>query len=1265
MMTGGDKNGDGEDKLLLQPGNDIEGDGKDGAVASFHRLPSDHDVSLLLRSYRDLHQQNNHHTNTNNKRSGGGKKSHQNRTLVGGKSRPIGLAKALQHLFHDAKVPSSTFGQRTYTALLTCCSTPAEARRVFGMMDQSNVDVDDVAWSVLVDVHARLGDYAGAAAVMDEMSARHGLVPPITAYTSFLAGCYRVVNSGSRAPQHVKADAGKMAWDKWKEMRIVGHLPDVMAYGAILRVLAAQGRPERAISVLEEMVAMEVKPTTLCFSSALRAVHRSHANALRFQGGYSKKNKRRERITAHHGRMARGIVIQAENAEVRQDDGFVSALMMCAATAGDTATAKAIYLANKVRRRKDLRSIGGPDHLRMLRGETSSASAAVAEESLVGGGDGGYQQIDGGGDGQHASTSDAGQSPTSRVFIPSSGKFAQQSQAVAVAEPAPPARLPTWQERVYGRDTRRLSALLHACSKAMEVNGLGNLWAGSTNLGYLDEWSLRAIETRPRPQYRDRSIPGMTTVDHLPPEMWEKDADKGVQTMSKRLRREKYRGIEAKEDELMRTMDELDSDLYNMLRDPNEPPAFDSGGNIGDMKRKEEQGLLSSIDNYEAPALPGGQSEEEEEETISFMDAVEQTEGLLGGQASFDVNTGAITSQPAIEPTDEENLSPSHANDISQVDSANDDDDEDIDVDLDELQKENPELYELLMSQEGAPNREDDDDVSSEEEAAALEQLKLEDPELYRMLMATDEEDDVGAVTSLQDQATVASLEDQATDEEDDADLFEDMDDNLRAELKAGDFEAFYAGLQREMQEAGENEAVDANEARELFEMLRSVEGDEDDDDESLDENDFVNKATTLASLQEPDNTNVSSSNERGVDLSSDEFQRLYSQLEQEMAAEKKSDSRGEDDKSEQSFDDLFADYFGDDVPAQNMKASMKQEGAMTTLLDSKAAESTDAGQLVADPRLSEQSTAFQGYGMRTMEAIPNRQSGVSFAPSPARSETAEVVSQEADTTYGLADTSAEPINEAPMTRQEQVQQELRDILPGLPERRIKQLEEQFRKTPGDPSLLRLVPILRETLPDYVNLAWLKHKNRRAALTVMAKAEDDGLVDIHMLNSMLDVETSAGGLDRAVAYHEDEFARKKMNPTPYSDRLVLQMMVKNKRISRALAFKDKVENQGRHVDLASYGSIIEHYANRNQLGSALMMLKECIATHGSPPGERSLSKIRLICRKKGITKEVALEQMIGKDPLEWLRHGEEFKKHESSYKGRRQVTLPGNRLLQI
>lgn len=108
---------------------------------------------------------------------------------------------------------------------------------------------------------------------------------------------------------------------------------------------------------------VRVKPTTLLFTSALRAVAKSHEIATKFNGGTSKKNRRRESIASYHGRLARKIVILAEQAEVRQDDGFVSALMLCAAAAGDASTARAIYLASKVRRLDHLRTCGGKDHL--------------------------------------------------------------------------------------------------------------------------------------------------------------------------------------------------------------------------------------------------------------------------------------------------------------------------------------------------------------------------------------------------------------------------------------------------------------------------------------------------------------------------------------------------------------------------------------------------------------------------------------------------------------------------------------------------------------------------------------------------------------------------------------------------------------------------------------------------------------------------------------------------------------------------------------
>ena len=60
---------------------------------------------------------------------------------------------------------------------------------------------------------------------------------------------------------------------------------------------------------------VRVKPTTLLFTSALRAVAKSHETANKLNGGMSKKNRRRESITSYHGRLARKIVVLAEQAE--------------------------------------------------------------------------------------------------------------------------------------------------------------------------------------------------------------------------------------------------------------------------------------------------------------------------------------------------------------------------------------------------------------------------------------------------------------------------------------------------------------------------------------------------------------------------------------------------------------------------------------------------------------------------------------------------------------------------------------------------------------------------------------------------------------------------------------------------------------------------------------------------------------------------------------------------------------------------------------
>ncbi len=125
----------------------------------------------------------------------------------------------------------------------------------------------------------------------------------------------------------------------------------------------------------------------------------------------------------------------------------------------------------------------------------------------------------------------------------------------------------------------------------------------------------------------------------------------------------------------------------------------------------------------------------------------------------------------------------------------------------------------------------------------------------------------------------------------------------------------------------------------------------------------------------------------------------------------------------------------------------------------------------------------------------------------------------------------------------------------------------------------------------------------------------------------------------------------------------MQMLITNNRLPRALQFKQSVEEQGRQIDLASYGSLIQYYSRRDQLGSALMLLEECLQVHRAPPSEAFLSQLRTLCKQKGVDHDVGLDGMIGDDPIEWLKHGEKYLKREMSKKGRRDILYAKNRLL--
>ena len=485
------------------------------AVLDVSQLPSDHVISMVVRSYRDKH---------------------------GTRLKPVGVAKVLSHLLKDLELPISAFGEETFTSVLTCCATPKEARRIFKLMKELQHPICSYSWSILVDIHAKLGDFQGCDEVMREM-VMEGVAPSLPTYTSLLAACYKVSNSG-HIPPKVRAEAGKLGWSKWKEMRIVGVEPDVMAYGAMLRLCAARGHAEHALNLLDEMHVFGVKPTTLCFSSALKAIARSHQIAIRFENGSSTHYRKRQEVAAHHGKMTRQVVIKAENAEVELDDGFIANLILCAGAAGDSATAKAIVLASEVRKLDHLRTIGSTEHLSQLAGNTTPDENARAIDAQLS-------------DLFLTESLDAAETMANEAMktLTMSGTTSPPDNGDTYRKPQ------SFAEREYGKDSRVLSALMQACSQALDYRGLGSMWEGRDNKGYLCESSLLMLTVKPKPTYRDDSIPGITSTEVGISSLIfeEEDPDR----MSKRLRRKKFDGITV--DDSGTTLDDLDPDLYKMF----------------------------------------------------------------------------------------------------------------------------------------------------------------------------------------------------------------------------------------------------------------------------------------------------------------------------------------------------------------------------------------------------------------------------------------------------------------------------------------------------------------------------------------------------------------------------------------------------------------------------------------------------------------------------------------------------------------------------
>jgi hypothetical protein len=467
-------------------------------------------------------------------------------------------------------------------------------------------------------------------------------------------------------------------------------------------------------------------------------------------------------------------------------------------------------------------------------------------------------------------------------------------------------------------------------------------------------------------------------------------------------------------------------------------------------------------------------------------------------------------------------------------------------------------------------------------------------------------------------------------------------------EIDEEDFAKFYEELKEEVASSGEGlDDVDEDEARELFLAMKdeykevmAMDMDELDlkDLSGLDLNSF--KDFGIDESEDPSSPSIPADE----DFEPSAFSTDTSPFDEKEGTSEDFDNFFDELKDEWREQGVKLDGFEDSLPGEDQQSS----DAFTAASSSSHSRPTPQAVHTAEKR-------------ETNQFVHD----VESAGSSRDTRLSSLSLHKGSFIEGSFTETVEVLDEAEMDVRELQMVYLKEMLPAFSEKRLSKIQKSFHKSLGDPSLLELIPVVRERMPDYITSTWLKQMGGLTARFVMQKAFQDGEVDVHMLNGVLELDTSSGSLDRALEFHKTQFEVHGLEPTGYSDRLVLQMFLKNNRLQRALVFKQAVEEAGRPLDIQSYGSLIDFFGRHQQLGSGVLLLKECLSVHKARPGEASLSKIRLLCRQTGLVEDAGMSDLMGEDPVEWLRHGEANLKREQSKKGRRDVLLPRNTLLQL
>ena len=279
------------------------------------------------------------------------------------------------------------------------------------------------------------------------------------------------------------------------------------------------------------------------------------------------------------------------------------------------------------------------------------------------------------------------------------------------------------------------------------------------------------------------------------------------------------------------------------------------------------------------------------------------------------------------------------------------------------------------------------------------------------------------------------------------------------------EFQTFFREVKEQIKASGEDVEIDEAEARELFAITRgeSLDGETSSDDEESDEE--------------------ADENGNDKDFMPPDFETFFADIKDEWDITEA--------EAREMFDSLgtsITDESDDSVVPRSESAPAFAQGPKPVL------------------ELEQSIPVFQSARNATQTKEVNLKRGDGMAM--------ELSEQGTKTTIDLIDRETDPKLAV-----------IQEALPGLPLSRAKKVLRTFEKSLNYPSMLELVPILRENMPDHLTSGWLKRRNIRNAEVVLKQAEEEGVVDVPIMNGALQVKTSAGSLDEALAYHEEEFRK--------------------------------------------------------------------------------------------------------------------------------------------